>query len=67
MRCANKELLPPKRANGAVFRLRATYLPAFPGIPSGAIAFWRSGFRSLYGCGAAGALHPSSTLPSVKN
>ncbi len=23
------------------------------------------GFRSLYGCGAAGDLHPSSTHPSV--
>lgn len=39
-----------------------TRLPRIP--PSGFFALRRTGFRSLYGCGAAGALHPSSSLPS---
>jgi len=35
------------------------------GYPSGCFASRRTGFRSHHGCGAAGVLHPSSSLPSV--
>ena len=47
--------------DGLVFRLRATYSPAFPSRTdhdSGSL-----GFRSLHGYGAAGAFNPSSANP----
>jgi hypothetical protein len=58
----NKSSLPRGNRDGQVFRLRATYLPAFPSwfIHDSGI----SGFRSHYGCGTAGAFHPSSSHPS---
>ena len=49
--------------DGPVFRLRASYSPAFPARSFRVSGAW--GFRSLYGCGAAGAFHPSSSRPSV--
>jgi len=58
------EMPPPKLANGAVFRLRATYLSAFP-VSQWLFAHSAMDVRSLYGCGAAGVLHPSSSLPFV--
>jgi hypothetical protein len=45
-----------------------TYLPTFPGcLPVVCSALRRTGFRSHHGCGAAGVLHPSSSLQSVDN
>jgi hypothetical protein len=55
--------LPRGNSDGSVFRLGATYLPAFPFRLYGTVAIW--GFRSLHGCGAAGGSHPSSSHPSV--
>ncbi len=52
--------------DGRVFRLRAAYSSAFPafmasGLRRGILQYALTmDFRSLYGCGAAGDLHPSS-------
>jgi len=49
-------------AEGELLDLLAR-LPGY--VPSGCITLRRTGFRSHYGCAAAGVFHPSSSLPSV--